>query len=94
MNKAEKIAAILDLAEIPYVWLRHDDVSSLVLEDDSATVSFNGETLRVFMNSGKSFQSMDADDLGDALRIIMTARYMQRIDGRLEDESDSKEWIE
>ena len=76
MNKAEKIAAILDIAEIPYVWLRRDDVFSLALEDDSATVSLKGETLRVFVNSGKSFQSMDSTDIGDALRIITTARYM------------------
>lgn len=95
MNKAERIAAILDLAEIPYVWLRRDDAFSLALEDDSATVSFKGETLRVFVNSGRSYQSMDADDLGDALRIIMTARYMQRIDGKMEEKSDSsQEWIE
>ena len=94
MNKAEKIAEILDLAEIPYVWLRRDDAFSLALDDDSATISLKGETLRVFVNSGKSFQSMDADDIGDALRIIMTARYMQRIDGKMEDESESKECIE
>ena len=94
MNKAEKIAAILDMAEIPYVWLRRDDAFSLALDDDSATVSLNGEILRVFVNCGKSFQSMDADDIGDALRIVMTARYMQKIDGKLEDESESKEWIE
>ena len=94
MNKAEKIAEILDLAEISYVWLRHDDTCSLSLDDDSATVSLKGENLRVFVNCGKSFQSMDTDDIGDALRIIMTARYMQRIDGKLEDESESKEWIE
>lgn len=94
MNKAEKIAAILDLAEIPYVWLRRDDAFSLALDDDSATVSLKGDTLRVFVNCGKSFQSMDSTDLGDALRIIMTARYMQRIDGKLEDTSDAKEWIE
>ncbi len=94
MNKAEKIAAILDLAEIPYVWLRRDDAFSLALEDDSATVSLKGETVRVFVNCGKSFQSMDSEDLGDALRIIMTARYMQRIDGKSEDTSEAKEWIE
>ena len=94
MNKAEKIAAILDLAEIPYVWLRRDDAFSLALDDDSATVSLKGDTLRVFVNCGKSFQSMDSTDLGDALRIIMTARYMQRIDGKLEDTSEAKEWIE
>ena len=94
MNKAEKIAAILDIAEIPYVWLRRDDVFSLALEDDSATVSLKGETLRVFVNCGKSFQSMDSTDIGDALRIITTARYMQQVDGKLEDTSDAKEWIE
>lgn len=62
--------------------------------DDSATVSLKGDILRVFVNCGKSFQSMDSTDLGDALRIIMTARYMQRIDGKLEDTSEAKEWIE
>ena len=94
MNKVEKIAAILDLAEIPYVWLRHDEASSLTLEDDSASISCKGETLRIFMNCGKSYQSMDTDDVGDALRIIMEARYMQRVDGRQEDSSESSEWIE
>ena len=94
MNKAEKIAAILDIAEIPYIWLRRDDVFSLSLADDSSTVSLHGETLRIFINFGKTYHRMDADDIGDALRIIMEARYMQRVDGKLEDNSESTEWIE
>ena len=94
MNKAEKIAAILEIAEIPYVWLRRDDVFSLSLADDSSTISLNGETLRIFVNFGKTFHRMDADDIGDALRIIMEARDMQRVDGKLEDNATSKEWIE
>ena len=95
MNNVERIAAILDIAEIPYVWLRHDEASSsLTLEDDSASVSCKDDALRIFMNCGKSYQSMDVDDIGDALRIIMEARYMQRVDGRQEDSSESNEWIE
>ena len=95
MNKVEKIASILELAEIPFEWLRHDDACSLSLLDNSSTVSLHGENVRVFMNCGETFQRFETDDIGDALRIITESRYMMRMDGGPEkEEKRNKEWIE
>ncbi len=49
--------------------------------------------LRIFASSDVSFSSYEQTDIGDALRIIMELRYMQRVDG-LSEKSTGAEWIE
>ncbi|MBP5200163.1 MAG: hypothetical protein J6Z82_05895 [Schwartzia sp.] len=97
MNKIERVAKILELAEIPFSWLKYDDDGngvSLILDDNSSTISFvPPDTLRIFVNSDVSFSTFEQSDLGDALRIIMDVRYMQRVDG-VSEKSCSEEWIE
>ena len=97
MNKIERIAKILELAEISYTWLKVDDDGngvSLILDDNSSTVSFAPpDTLRIFASSDVSFSSYEQNDIGDALRIIMEVRYMQRVDG-VSEKSSGAEWIE
>ena len=97
MNKIERIAKILELAEISYTWLKVDDDGngvSLILDDNSSTVSFAPpDMLRIFASSDVSFSSYEQTDIGDALRIIMELRYMQRVDG-LSEKSTGAEWIE
>ena len=97
MNKIERIAKILELAEIPFSWLKKDDNGngiSLVLEDGSSTISLmSTDMLRVFLSSDVSFSTYEQSDIGDALRIITEARYMQRVDGPPL-KSESREWIE
>ena len=95
LNKVEKIAKILDIAEIPYVWLKRDKTAtSLTLADDSSTVSLDGDEVRIFMNCGKTYQRWNEEDIGNALRIIMESRYMQQMDGKVEDKTESEEWVE
>lgn len=97
MTKIEKIARILELAEIPFEWLKKDGNGngiSLSLEDGSSTVSLMDEnTLRVFLSSDVSFSTYEQSDIGDALRIIMESRYMLRVDGPVKI-SEKDEWIE
>ena len=97
MNKIERVAKILELAEIPFSWLKYDDDGngvSLILDDNSSTISFvPPDTLRIFVNSDVSFSTFEQSDLGDALRIIMDVRYMQRVDG-VSEKSCREEWIE
>ncbi len=97
MNKIERVAKILELAEIPFSWLKYDDDGngvSLILDDNSSTISFvPPDMLRIFVNSDVSFSTFEQCDIGDALRIIMTVRYMQRVDG-VPEKSYSNEWIE
>ena len=43
MNKIERIAKILELADIPFTWLKFDDDGNginLILDDNSSTISF------------------------------------------------------
>ena len=97
VNKIERIAKILELADISYTWLKFDDDGkgvSLILDDNSSTISFAPpDTLRIFANSDVSFSSFEQSDIGDALRIIMEVRYMQRVDG-VPEKSTGHEWIE
>lgn len=97
MNKIERVAKILELAEIPFSWLKYDGDGngiSLILDDNSSTISFvPPDTIRIFVNSDVSFSTYEQSDIGDALRIIMSVRYMQRVDG-VPAKSCSKEWIE
>lgn len=97
VNKIERIAKILELAEISYTWLKFDDDGngvSLILDDNSSTVSFAPpDMLRIFASSDVSFSSYEQTDIGDTLRIIMELRYMQRVDG-LSEKSTGAEWIE
>ncbi len=95
MNRIERIAKILELAEIPYSWLKPN--VSLSLDDDSSTISLleNGN-IRVFVSSDVSFSTYEEDDVGDALRIIMEIRYMQRVDGvaKHTEHAEKLEWVE
>ncbi len=97
MNKLERVAKILELAEIPFSWLKYDGDGngiSLSLDDDSSTISFvPPEMLRIFVKSDVSFSTFEQSDIGDALRIIMEERYMQRVDG-VHARSRGEEWIE
>ena len=97
VNKIERIAKILELAKISYTWLKfdgNDNGVSLILDDNSSTVSFAPpDMLRIFASSDVSFSSYEQTDIGDALRIIMELRYMQRVDG-LSEKSTGAEWIE
>ena len=97
MNKIERIAKILELADIPFTWLKFDDDGngiSLILDEKSSTISFAPpDTLRIYASSDVSFSSYEQNDIGDALRIIMEVRYMQRVDG-VSEKSTGQEWIE
>ena len=97
MNNIERIAKILELAEIPFSWLKHgeDGKYSLILEDNSSTVSLaEGNGLYVFLNFDVSVKRFKLDDIGDALRVMMEARYMNRMDGVSQPSEKHSEWIE
>ncbi len=100
MTRLEKIAKILELADIPYAWLKRDKNGtgiSLSLEDDSSTVSLLEDgRIRIFVSSDVSFSTFEEDDIGDALRIIMEVRYMQRVDGapKHTEHIEDLEWVE
>ena len=67
VNKIERIAKILELAEISYTWLKFDDDGngvSLILDDNSSTVSFAPpDMLRIFASSDVSFSSYEQTDI-------------------------------
>jgi len=43
MNKIERVAKILELAEIPFSWLKYDEDGEMTVTSSKSTVTFNGE---------------------------------------------------